>query len=110
MKERDDQLITNAFTFGEVLAVVYRRGAKRAAEETRHLLNSAISEVIPLTAKTADRYAQLRGSLGFSPADAIHLASAAETGRGLFLTNDATLVGKFVPGIHFIAPLDTDLF
>jgi predicted nucleic acid-binding protein len=43
------------------------------------------------------------------PGDAIHLASAAQAGTELFLTNDKNLIGKVVPGIHFIASLDTRL-
>jgi hypothetical protein len=48
-------------------------------------------------------------TLGTSPADAIHLASAAQAGTDLFLTNDKSLVGKIVPGIQFIAMLDTQI-
>jgi hypothetical protein len=44
------------------------------------------------------------------PADAIHPASAAQARAGLFLTNDKRLVGKYVPGIQFVAALDTILF
>jgi hypothetical protein len=40
----------------------------------------------------------------------IHLASAAQAGTDLFLTNDRSLVGKIVPGIQFIAMLDTQIF
>jgi len=47
--------------------------------------------------------------LGLPPADAIHLASAAQAGTDLFLTNDKNLIGKVVPGIQFIASLDTQL-
>jgi hypothetical protein len=46
---------------------------------------------------------------GLRPADSIHLASAAQAGTDLFPTNDKNLVGKIVPGIQFIAPLDTQL-
>lgn len=110
MRERDDQLLTGAFTFGEVLAGVYRSGDSTLAAETKSLMQSAVSEVVPFTIETADRYAQIRGSLGLAPADAIHLASAAQAHADLFLTNDKRLVGKFVPGIQFIAALDTPLF
>jgi len=64
---------------------------------------------VPFTLETADRYAQIRGAAGIAPADAIHLASAAQAGTDLFLTNDKRLVGKIVPGIQFIASLDTQL-
>ena len=109
MEERGDQLITGAFTFGEVLAGPYRVGAVKAADETRRLLRSVVSEVVPFTIETADRYALIRGKLRLPPADAIHLASAAQAGTDLFITNDKNLIGKLVPGIQFIAPLDTQL-
>ena len=73
-------------------------------------MQAAVSEVVPFTIEAADRYAQVRGSMGLAPADAIHLACAAEARADLFLTNDKRLVGKFVPGIQFIAALDTTLF
>jgi len=110
MEQRHDQLITGAFTFGEVLAGVYRRGTPQLADETRRLLRSVVAEVVPFTLETADRYARIRGTPGITPADAIHLASAAQAGTDLFLTNDKRLVGKIVPGIQFIASLDTQLF
>jgi uncharacterized protein len=109
MEERHDQLITGAFTFGEVLTGAHRRGVPHLADEMRRLLQNAVSEVIPFTVATADHYARIRGTPGITPADAIHLATAAQTGTDLFLTNDKRLVGKIVPGIQFIASLDTQL-
>jgi len=110
MEERQDQLITGAFTFGEVLAGIYRKGSADLARESRLLLEGVVSEVIPFNLATADHYARIRGILGLPPADAIHLASAAQAGADLFLTNDKKLLGKLVPGIQFIAALDTQLF
>jgi predicted nucleic acid-binding protein len=107
MEQRHDQLITGAFTFGEVLAGVYRKGTPQLADESRRLLRSLVAEVVPFTLETADRYARIRATPGITPADAIHLASAAQAGTDLFLTNDKRLVGKIVPGIQFIASLDT---
>jgi uncharacterized protein len=109
MKQRQDRLITCAFTLGEVLAGVYRKGRGDVADQFRTLLKSVISEVIPFTAETADHYARIRGALGVTPVDAIHLASAAQAGTDLFLTNDNSLVGRIVPGIQFIAKLDTQI-
>ena len=109
MKQRQDRLITGAFTFGEVLAGAYKRGNPALANEFRGLLRSVVAEVIPFTAETADHYARIRGELGVTPADAIHLATAAQAGTDLFLTNDRSLMGKIVPGIQFIASLDTQI-
>ena len=109
MMARGDQLLTSSFALGEVLAGVYRRGRAQLAGEMRVQILELVSEVVGFTIETADRYAQIRGSLLLPAADAIHLASAAQTGSDLFLTNDKRLVGKFVPGIHFIASLDDDV-
>jgi predicted nucleic acid-binding protein len=109
MEERHDQLITGAFTVGEVLAGPYRKAASQRLDDVRRRLRNAVAEIIPFTVETADLYAQIRGTLRVSPADAIHLASAAQAGTDLFLTNDRQLLGKIVPGIQFIATIDTPL-
>ncbi len=109
MKQRQDRLITGAFTFGEVLAGTYRKGRAELADQFRTLLRSVVAEIVPFTVETAEHYARIRGALGTTPADAIHLASAAQAGTDLFLTNDKSLVGKIVPGIQFIAMLDTQI-
>jgi hypothetical protein len=46
---------------------------------------------------------------GISSGDAMHLACAAEARVDLFLTHDKTLAKKIVPGIQFIATLDTNI-
>jgi len=109
MQERRDELITSAFTLGEVLAGAHRKGAAKAAIEVRGLLQSLLSEVVPFTMETADHYAPIRAMPGISSPDAIHLACAATAGTDLFLTNDKDLIGKVVPGIQFIAGLDNPI-
>lgn len=109
MSERNDELITSAVTVGEVLAGVYRKGPVSRVDEIRSALLSLLSEVVPFTADTADCYAKIRGTLKIASPDAIHLACAASAGTDLFLTNDKNLIGKIIPGIQFIASLDTNL-
>jgi predicted nucleic acid-binding protein len=109
MQQRQDQLITSAFTFGEVLAGAYRQGVPQLADEIRGLLLSVVSETVPFTVGAANHYARIRGTLGLSPADAVHLACAASAGTDLFLTNDKALVGKVIPGIQFIAGMDSNI-
>jgi len=109
MRERNDELITSAFTLGEVLAGAYRKGAGSSADEVRGVLLTLVSEVVPFTAETANHYGRIRGTRGVSSADAIHLACAAQARTDLFLTNDKTLVGKVIPGIQFIAGLDSNI-
>ena len=109
MEERQDQLFTSSFTFGEVLAGVYRRGAGHIAADMRRQLHELITETVPFTTETADHYATIRGNLNLPAADAIHLASAAQASTDLFLTNDKRLLGKLVPGIHFIASMEDNI-
>jgi predicted nucleic acid-binding protein len=110
MQERNDQLITGALAFGEVFAGAYKRGvSKERLQEVRAQLEIAVSAVIPFTGETADVYGRIRGSLKTTSADAIHLACAASAGTDLFLTNDKNLVGKVIPGIQFIAGLDSNI-
>jgi predicted nucleic acid-binding protein len=110
MQERNDQLITGALAFGEVLAGAYKRGAdKERIQAVKAALENAVSAVIPFTVETADVYGRIKGSLKIPSADAIHLACAATADTDLFLTNDKSLVGKVIPGIQFIAGLDSDI-
>jgi uncharacterized protein len=109
MAEREDELITGAVTLGEVLAGVYRKGPASRVEEIRSALLGLLSQVAPFTVETADRYAQIRGSTNIASADAIHLACAASAKTDLFLTNDDRLIGRVIPGIQFIAGLDSNI-
>jgi predicted nucleic acid-binding protein len=110
MQERNDQLITGALALGEVLAGAYKRGA--ATERIQNVtmaFESAVSEVIPFTSQTADLFARIKSALNVPSADAIHLACAASARTDLFLTNDKNLIGKIIPGIQFIAGLDSNI-
>ena len=109
MRERKDELITSAVTIGEVLAGAYRKGSASRADEVRIALLSLLSEVVPFTEETANHYARIRGNTNIASPDAIHLACAATANTDLFLTNDKGLVGKVIPGIQFIAGLDTNI-
>ena len=110
MRERDDQLISSAFTLGEVLAGAYRRGAVRQINQVRKDLLALLSEVVSFTTDTADHYARIRGRFAsIGSGDAIHLACAASAGIDLFLTNDKNLVGRVIPGIQFIAGIDSNI-
>ena len=110
MQERNDQLITGALALGEVLAGAYKRGANEdRIQKVKDAFEASVSEIVPFTAETADVYGRIKGSLNIPSADAIHLACAATAGTDLFLTNDKNLVGKVVPGIQFIAGLDSNI-
>lgn len=110
MSSRGDSLCTSVFTVGEVLTGPYRRGEAEIAARIRNAFSSPKIELISFGPNTADRYAQIRAKHRVTPADAIHLASAAESGVDLFLTNDRRLQPLNIPGIHFIAGMDVNLF
>jgi predicted nucleic acid-binding protein len=109
MQDRKDELITSAVTVGEVLAGAYRKESASRVVELRTALMSLLSEIVPFTVETADAYARIRGSTNIASADAIHLACAAQANTDLFLTNDKDLVGRVIPGIQFIAWLDSNI-
>ena len=110
MQERGDHLCTSALAYGEILVRPYKAQAQEAADAIHRFFRGPLVEVLPFTDGAALHYARIRSRYAISPADAVHLACAADAGTDLFLTNDASLLGKAVPGIHFIAGLNTDLF
>ncbi|HKW77034.1 MAG TPA: type II toxin-antitoxin system VapC family toxin [Terriglobales bacterium] len=109
MEERRDQLCTSTFTLGELLAGPYKAKATEIAAKIRDFFKSSPIELIPFTIETAELYGKIRGEQAVSPADAIHLACAAHARTDLFLTNDSALARKVIPGIQFIARMDTSL-
>jgi hypothetical protein len=55
MQERGDELITGAFTFGEILAGPHRIGAVKAADDAKGMLQSTVSEIVPFTLEQPTR-------------------------------------------------------
>jgi len=110
MVRRGDTLCTSVFTIGEVLTGPQKLHATESLAQIKDYFENGDIETIPFTAKTAELYAQIRAQNSVLPADAIHLASAAEAGSDLFLTNDRKLLRLNIPGIHFIAGLEGRLF
>lgn len=110
MQLRRDRLCTSVFTVGEVLTGVYKVGHPDLISATKAFFRPPQVEVLPLTEAIADRYAQIRSQYRIAAADAIHLATAAQSGVDLFLTNDRALSKLVISGIHFIAGLDVNLF
>jgi hypothetical protein len=88
----------------------YKLGSSETARQIREVFRELLVEVIPYTFETADFCGRIRAQPVVSPVDSIHLACAAQARIDLFLTNDAALVGKIIPGIQFIAGLNSNLF
>jgi len=110
MSRRRDSLCTSVFTIGEVLTGPYKKGSVELASQVKESIRPPRVELLPFNAETAERYARIRAENRVSPADAIHLASAAHAGVDLFLTNDRRLPRLVIPGIDFIAGMDVNLF
>ncbi|MGB2899981.1 MAG: PIN domain-containing protein [Candidatus Acidiferrum sp.] len=105
MLTRGDELFTSAVTLGEILVKPMQRGDTKAVAYYQKLLTTAAA-VLPFEEKAAVVYARLRGDRSLRPPDAMQLACAASAGVDLFITNDARLHSKQIPGIQFIVPLD----
>jgi predicted nucleic acid-binding protein len=110
MEQRKDDLCTSSFALAETLVGPYKKRAHETADRIREALRPPFVQLLPFTSDAADQYARIRAELSVSAAEAIHLACAAQAGVDLFLTNDSKLLGQIVPGIQFIANLDSDLF
>ena len=110
MTDRGDQLYSSLFVLGEVLVGPLKlRNTSGAAFVEKFFLSSSVS-LLSFSPSAAHLFADLRAREGVKPLDALHLAVAATAGVDLFLTNDRRLHRLAVPGIQFIATLDTDLF
>jgi len=106
MSRRGDVLCTSVFTAGELLVRPQKLKAYEKIKELREYFDSDEIELVPFSLATAEVYSRIRAENSVLPADAIHLASAAETRTDLFITNDKKIQKLHVPGINFIAGLD----
>ena len=79
MEERKDTLCTDSIAVGETLTGPYKSGERETALRVREFFRPPFVKVIPFTDTAADQYARIRAELGVSPADAVHLACAAES-------------------------------
>lgn len=109
MEERGDKLCTSVFAVGEVLAGPSRAQRWDEASKLREFFRSPELRLLDFKLSTAEIFAEIRGRGGVSAGDAIHLACAAEARVDLFLTHDKRLAKKIIPGIQFIATLDTNV-
>lgn len=107
MQARGDGLCTSSLTVGEALVAPFKSGDQDLIEAYRARFRSPKIRVLDFDVSSGERYARLRATTNVSRSDAMQLSCAAQAGVDLFLTNDRTVSRMNVPGIQFIASLDT---
>src|SRR5258706_2001331 len=84
MARRQDTLCTSVFTIGEVLTRPHKKGAQDLVSLVWNVIRPPYVELVPFDVNAAARYARIRAIHTVTPADAIHLACAAESRVNLF--------------------------
>ena len=105
---RKDRLLTSYLALGEVLAGVAKSNTTKA-DEVREKIDEIGFEYLPFDSPAVPIFAKLRAIDRVKAPDAMHLSCAGAAGTDLFLTGDKRLHHLHVPGIHFIADIDTSM-
>jgi predicted nucleic acid-binding protein len=84
----------------EILVGPARAGDAAAFELTADALRDLLIRVVSLDRTTAEDAAWIRGSLGIGLEDAVHLASARNSGATAFVTNDRRL--RSIPRLEVV--------
>ena len=106
MVKRGDRLCTSVFTVAEVLAGPRKRNQPEVVAQILDYFQSSEVDILPFDMAIADMYSRVRTGHRVLPADAIHLATAANAKVDLFLTNDHKLQSLHIPEIRFISGLE----
>ncbi len=84
--------VVSTLTLLEIQVAPYRRRAEGLADSYYALLRQLPNcRWVDMTYEIADRAAQLRGKYRLATPDAIHIATAMESGATAFVTNDSEL-------------------
>ena len=78
MEQRNDKLCTSIFAVGELLVGPRKTKDAEMERAIREYFQASAVEVLTFDAETAEIYARIRAEYRVSPADAIHLATAAQ--------------------------------
>ena len=82
-------LVTSEFTVAEVLVLPFKTGDLALAQTYEDLWSRpGVFPMVPVSAAVLRRSAEIRATLGNKTPDAIHVATAVETGCTLFLSSD----------------------
>lgn len=110
MLQRDDTLCSSIFVLSELLVGPLKTQDVAAADLIEQYFRSDAITLLPYTQQAVRLFARLRAQYSVKALDALHLTIAANAGVDLFLTHDRRLHKLLVPGLPFIASLETDLF
>jgi predicted nucleic acid-binding protein len=106
---RKDSLFTSYLALGEILAGAQNSSQSQKAKTISDTITEMGFSFLPFDSGAVIPFSLLRSKEQVRVADAIHMACAASAGIDLFLTGDKQLVKLDVPGIHFIADLNTTI-
>ena len=110
MQQRSDTLCSSLFVLGELLVGPIKANDATATTAIQQFFDSDQITMLSYSPQAVRLFAELRAHHGVKALDALHLAIAATSGVDLFLTHDRRLQRVVVPGLPFIAGLETDLF
>jgi predicted nucleic acid-binding protein len=110
MLQRSDTLCGSLFVLGELMVGPIKANDAAAAAAIQQFFDSDGVTMLPFTSQAIRMFAELRAHHGVKALDALHLSIAATSGVDLFLTHDRRLHKLAVPGLPFIAGIETDLF
>src|ERR1039457_5661249 len=110
MLQRADTLCSSPFVLSGLLVGSAPENDMAAYSSIQQFFDSDAVSMLPYTTQAVRLFAELRANHGVKALDALHLSISAAAGVDLFLTHDRRLHKLIVPGLPFIAGLETDLF
>lgn len=98
------EVISSELSLMEVLIVPLRNNDTALVNDYRELMLNGEMQLIPIIQTILTQAAQLRATTNLRTPDAIHVATAINTGSTLFLTNDLRI--RQVPNLSIIVLQD----
>ena len=102
--------MSSVAALNELLVGPFRTSDMAAADAIEQHFHSPDITLLTYPSRAVRIFVELRAQQRVKALDALHLATAGATGVDLFLTNDHRLQKLVVPGISFIAALDSNFF
>lgn len=100
LQENEIEVITSELSEMEVLIVPLRNNDRALVNDYRELMFNGEMRLIPISQTILREAARLRATTNLRTPDAIHVATAINTGSTLFLTNDLRI--RQIPNLPII--------